>query len=215
MITSSAVQHTVDKANGGALALAEAEKLKGRPYVYGGWPTGTNGTDCSGTWDWAWQQIGVNIGRTTFVQYTEFQLKKGSKLEPGDLLFITGSDPGPNNEPGHVMGFVKDGEVFQAPYTGETINFYPYDTTQYEYATRPALALPIHIPAPSSLLLSSNNLVTISEQETGTAVKNGWTIRNWNGSSFPIDNPSAGPTRVLYANANWKTKRVNKGIRGE
>ena len=212
---ANAIQHRIDQSNGGILALKEAEKLKGRPYVFGGWPTGTSGTDCSGTWQWAYQQIGVAIARTTFQQYLQYPIKKGSKLEPGDLLFIEGSDPGPNGEPGHVMGFVKDGEVYQAPYTGETINFYPYDTSQYFCATRPALALPIHVPAPSSLILSSNHLVTISEQETGTAIKNGWAIRNWNGTSFPVDNPAAGPTRVLYVNKDWKIKAPAKGTSGE
>jgi hypothetical protein len=201
------IQHTVDQSNGGKLALAEAEKLRGRPYVFGGWPLGNSGTDCSGTWDWAYAQIGVNIGRTTFVQYQEHQIKKGSKLEPGDLLFILGSDS-QNGKPGHVMGFVKDGQVFQAPFTGETINFYPYNTSDYLYVTRPALALPIHVPAPSKLILSSNHLVVISEQETGTAVKNGYAVRNWNGSSFPLDDPTAGPTRVLYTNSDWKKKHV-------
>lgn len=200
------IQYSIDKANGGELALKEAEKLRGRPYVYGGWPTGTNGTDCSGTVDWAYLQIGVTLARTTFGQYTEYPIKKGTKLEQGDLLFILGSDPGPNNEPGHVMMFVKDGQVYQAPYTGETINFYQYDTSQYLYATRPALALPNHIVAPTAKVLSSQKYVVISEQETGTARKNGWAIRNWNGTNFPLDDPTAGPTRVLYASVHWKTK---------
>lgn len=198
------IQHSVDVANGGHLALAEAEKLRGRPYVFGGWPTGTNGTDCSGTWEWAYLQIGVFIPRTTYAQYLVHQIPKGAKLEPGDLLFIEGSDS-LHGAPGHVMGFVKPGQVFQAPFTGETINFYSYDTSQYLYVTRPALALPAHVAAPTPELLTGNKLVRIDEQNSVIAARHGWAIRNFDGTDFPIDTPAVGPTRVLYTNVAWKT----------
>jgi NlpC/P60 family len=202
------IQHYVDQSNGGQQALVEAEKLKGRPYVFGGWPVGNEGTDCSGTWEWAYLQIGVSLPRTTYAQYLVHQLPKGSKLEPGDLLFIEGSDA-LNGAPGHVMGFVKAGEVFQAPFTGETINFYPYDTSQYLYATRPALALPVHVAAPSQSLLTANHLERIDEQNSVIAARNGWAIRNYDGADFPLDAPSAGQSRVLYASTSWRIK--NKG----
>ena len=137
-----------DRTNAGRAALGFARELTGKPYVYGGtWP-GSGGTDCSGLWEWAYQQVGITLPRTTYDQYKVAQIPPAWPSEPGDLLFIAGSDA-VGALPGHVMGYVSPGQVFQAPFTGEPITQYPYDTNVYEYRTRPALLAPLPPPNPS------------------------------------------------------------------
>lgn len=205
------VQCSIDQLNGGELALKKAETLRGRPYVYGGWPANGGGTDCSGVAEWSYEQIGVTLARTTYVQYSEFSVKKGTVEKPGDLLFITGSDP-IGSLPGHVMMFVKPGQVFQAPFTGETINFYNYDTSVYAFLTRPALALPKHVLPPSPEVLKRNKLITVNAEMATLAKHNGWAVRNWDGKNFPLDGtyfPQSGnkspATAVLYVSQDYKT----------
>lgn len=149
---------TYYRETAGAAALAFAEKLQGKPYVFGGtWPQ-SGGTDCSGLVQWAYEQVGVSLPRTTFSQYLVHQVPKTS-LQVGDLLFFKGSDPGPHGEPGHVGIYVSPGRMFNAPFTGDPggIRFDNYSTEgmTVEFVTRPALALPpkpvVKPPAPKPL----------------------------------------------------------------
>jgi cell wall-associated NlpC family hydrolase len=137
-----------NQSNGGAAALAFAETLAGKPYVYGGdWPE-SGGTDCSGLAMWAYAQVGITLPRTTYSQYLVSQIPLSEPQQQGDLLFFEGTDPGPNGEPGHVGLYSSPGVIFNAPYTDDPggIRFDDYPSPVL-YATRPALLLP-HAPPP-------------------------------------------------------------------
>ena len=160
-------EHWTQKG-GGKGALGFAERLKGKPYVWGGNfpPLGPdNGTDCSGLVQWGYFHVGIELPRVTYEQYLIRQVGMDAEPEAGDLWFFAGSDPGPNGEPGHVGFYVGKGlvspdqlrfietargrdVVFNAPWTGDPHGIrYDYVTSIGEptYKTRPALLLP---PAP-------------------------------------------------------------------
>ena len=95
----------------------------GKPYVYGG--EGPNGWDCSGLIQGAYLHIGVRLPRTTFDQVNVGRpLYNTSQLQPGDLLFIPGSDGTPS-APGHVGMYLGAGLLIQAPQTGDVVKISP------------------------------------------------------------------------------------------
>ncbi|MCR6516332.1 NlpC/P60 family protein [Clostridium sp. LY3-2] len=67
-----------------------ARKLIGKWYVYGGNypPLGKDsGTDCSGLMQWAYNDNGIKISRTTYTQIKEGSEVSEGNLKPGDLVF--------------------------------------------------------------------------------------------------------------------------------
>jgi len=202
----------VNRLTGGALALTHARELTGRPYVWGGtWPK-SGGTDCSGLWQYAYGKVGVLLARTTYEQYLEFPIPNSWPSEPGDLLFISGSDA-IGAKPGHVMAYVSPGQVFQAEYTGgPPIGQFPANTNVFEYRTRPALALPMpKAPAtknPSALQLSSSGLILLtSPAKARLALANGWSLYMWEGWEFVVETNPNVKGRPLYANFDYVQKR--------
>ncbi|MDG6877297.1 phage tail spike protein [Clostridium perfringens] len=102
-----------------------ARKLIGKPYVWGGnYPPlgGDIGTDCSGLMQWAYNDNGIKISRTTYTQIKEGIEVSEAELKPGDLIFSRFSSPG---TPEHVFMYsgYKNGEHWcvEAPRTGLNI----------------------------------------------------------------------------------------------
>jgi cell wall-associated NlpC family hydrolase len=95
--------------------VAYAYSKLGDPYVYGA--TGPNSFDCSGLVQAAWASAGVAIPRTTYEQVAALPAVSTSDLQPGDLLFFDGD--------GHVGMYVGDGELIDAPQTGEDVEKVP------------------------------------------------------------------------------------------
>jgi cell wall-associated NlpC family hydrolase len=113
----------------GLAAVAAAETALGTPYHYGGSCTDPHGSDPSGWCDcsslaqMAWRAAGVNLPRTTYQQvYAGTPVTSVSQLQPGDLIFIPGSD-GTAASPGHVGIYVGNGWLIDAPYTGAVVRF--------------------------------------------------------------------------------------------
>ena len=116
--------------NGGTVEqnsiIESARKLIGKPYVWGGNypPLGSsNGTDCSGLCQWAYNDNGITISRTTYTQINEGIEVTADDLQPGDLVFSNFSSPG---VPEHVYlysGKNSNGELMcvEAPRTGLNI----------------------------------------------------------------------------------------------
>ena len=116
--------------NGGTVEqnsiIESARKLIGKPYVWGGNypPLGSsNGTDCSGLCQWAYNDNGITISRTTYTQINEGIEVTVDDLQPGDLVFSNFSSPG---VPEHVYlysGKNSNGELMcvEAPRTGLNI----------------------------------------------------------------------------------------------
>lgn len=104
--------------------VASARKLLGKPYVYGGNypPLGSDsGTDCSGLCQWAYNDNGIKISRTTYTQIKDGKETTLDNLKMGDLVFTRG-----NSDNGHVVMFISkndDGSihVIEAKQTGTNI----------------------------------------------------------------------------------------------
>ena len=104
--------------------VASARKLLGKPYVFGGNypPLGSDsGTDCSGLCQWAYNDNGIKISRTTYTQIKDGKETTLDNLKMGDLVFTRG-----NSDNGHVVMFISkndDGSihVIEAKQTGTNI----------------------------------------------------------------------------------------------
>lgn len=73
----------------------------------------------------AYRSAGISLPRTTFQQVlVGTPVYDLGQLQPGDLLFIAGSDGTPT-DPGHVGMYIGSGLVIEAPETGEPIMITP------------------------------------------------------------------------------------------
>lgn len=118
-------------------AVAFAKAQLGKPYLWGA--TGPNSYDCSGLVYAAYAAAGIHIGRTTYQWQQDGPVipVSLSQLQPGDLLFSAGSD-GTVTNPGHVVMYLGNGQVIQAPETGEDVQIDPVDLASVVVATRPS-----------------------------------------------------------------------------
>jgi cell wall-associated NlpC family hydrolase len=74
----------------------------------------------------AYQAGGISIPRTTYDQvYAGTPVYSDTQLQPGDLLFVPGSD-GTTEHPGHVGMYLGDNLVIEAPHTGANIEIMPF-----------------------------------------------------------------------------------------
>jgi peptidoglycan DL-endopeptidase CwlO len=97
----------------GAIAVAEARKQLGKPYVWGG--SGPDSFDCSGLTAWAWKAAGVRLSHSAYTQYFETTRVPVSALEPGDLLFF-GKDGVESIH--HNAIYIGGGDMIEASQTG-------------------------------------------------------------------------------------------------
>jgi cell wall-associated NlpC family hydrolase len=115
-------------ATNGGRAVSAAETQLGVPYVWGGETPGA-GFDCSGLAQWAWNQVGVTIPRTTYQQVGRPYAVPLAQIQPGDLVFYWNSD--------HVAMYVGHGLVVHAPHTGDVVRFGELDMGTPEHIVRP------------------------------------------------------------------------------
>lgn len=130
---------SVSKQAGAAVHAAETQL--GVPYVWGGENPG-HGFDCSGLIQWAYEQAGVALPRTSQAQWA-FLRKRQIPLnhaQEGDILFSAGSD-GTASSPGHEAMMVSQKQLIQAPFSGRNVEIDPFDPGQWLYAARPAGSL--------------------------------------------------------------------------
>ena len=101
--------------------VAVAVQYLGVPYKWGGARPRT-GFDCSGLVKYVFGQLGVTLPHYAAAQYysPEAVWVPPERLQPGDLVFFTGSD-GTRNAPGHVGIYVGDGYLIDAPHTGSSV----------------------------------------------------------------------------------------------
>src|SRR5699024_8016947 len=86
-------------------ALGVATTHAGKPYVWGA--EGPNAYDCSGLVQWAYAQLGIPIGRTTYDQIYEGVNVPLNNIQPGDLIIFREN----NSHIGIYAGF---GQVWNA-----------------------------------------------------------------------------------------------------
>jgi cell wall-associated NlpC family hydrolase len=114
---------------------------QGLPYVWGA--SGPNSFDCSGLVQWAMARAGIQMPRVAADQARTGPAVPVSQLQPGDLLFYH-TDPTDPGYISHVAIYLGNGEMLQAPQTGENVEVVPADVTSSEYAgavrVDPALA---------------------------------------------------------------------------
>jgi cell wall-associated NlpC family hydrolase len=113
-------------AKNGALAkvardnpvVSLAMQYLGVPYQWGGASPQT-GFDCSGLVTYVFGRLGVSLPHFAAAQWEspDGVWVSPHRLEPGDLVFFTGSD-GTRKAPGHVGIYVGDGYLIDAPHTG-------------------------------------------------------------------------------------------------
>lgn len=93
------------------------------PYVYGGTGPCSAGFDCSGLQQAAWAAAGVSIPRDTYSQWSSLPHVSMSDLQPGDIIFYDGE--------GHEAMYVGNGNIVDAPQTGEDVTERPMNTDWY------------------------------------------------------------------------------------
>ena len=105
-------------------AVQAAESQLGVPYVWGGEsPKGSAnpGFDCSGLTQWSWRQAGVSLPRTAQEQYDAIPHVSMSSIAPGDLIFWNDG----TSSVQHVGMYVGNGNVIDAPQTGQDVQIQP------------------------------------------------------------------------------------------
>lgn len=88
----------------GDIAVSAARSKLGAPYVSGG--TGPNVFDCSGLVQWAYQQAGVQVPRTSWSQLSAGTPVPLDQLHVGDVISYSGG--------GHSALYAGDGQVIHA-----------------------------------------------------------------------------------------------------
>jgi murein DD-endopeptidase len=96
-------------------AAAEAVKLVGAPYRYGG--MSPKGFDCSGLVLYSYRQAGVTLPHSTEQQRHLGKPVRRSELRPGDLVFFDQQ----GKKHGHVALYVGNGEIVHAPSSGKRV----------------------------------------------------------------------------------------------
>ncbi len=109
------------------MAIRFAVAQVGTAYDFGGSCTDAHSSDmalhcdCSSLVQQAYRAGGIPLPRTTFEQvHVGTSVSSVAELQPGDLLFIAGSD-GTRSNPGHVGMYLGDGLVIQAPRSGQDV----------------------------------------------------------------------------------------------
>jgi cell wall-associated NlpC family hydrolase len=112
---STGVTPSASALNGGNTStirqniVADAKKLLGIPYVWGG--TTTKGFDCSGFVQYVLKQNGISMPRTTTEQYQIGTYVTKSDLLPGDLVFLQNTYRAGIS---HVGIYIGDGKMIHA-----------------------------------------------------------------------------------------------------
>lgn len=113
---------------------------QGKPYVWGA--TGPNAYDCSGLVLRAFQAAGIYLPRVARDQYKAGGHLPLAQARPGDLLFLA-TDPHDPSTIHHVMLYLGNGTIAEAPYPGMAVRTRAMDWNNPELvplATRPGTA---------------------------------------------------------------------------
>ncbi|WP_244326599.1 C40 family peptidase [Pseudonocardia alni] len=112
----------------GVQALAQAKQQLGKPYKWGA--TGPSAFDCSGLMVWAFEQIGVDLPRTSSAQsQMDGTPVSKSQLKPGDLVFFY-------SPVSHVGIYAGNGKVLHASTSGEPVKYSDIDAMPFHNAVR-------------------------------------------------------------------------------
>lgn len=107
------------------LVLKTAKNNLGVPYLWGGASPG--GFDCSGFTSYVLQKNGINVPRTTALQYNSGIVVSKSNLKQGDLVFFTTYKPGPS----HVGIYLGNNQFIHASSGAGKITISDLNNTYY------------------------------------------------------------------------------------
>ncbi len=108
---------------GAEAAIEFARKQLGEPYLWGA--AGPDSWDCSGLTMMAWRQGGISLPHYSAAQYQQTKHLSVGQLRAGDLVFW-GTSP---NTIHHVALYIGNGQIIQAPHTGDVVKVSSlYDT---------------------------------------------------------------------------------------
>jgi hypothetical protein len=119
--------------------LRAAAGRVGAPYVWGA--TGPNSFDCSGLVLWSFARVGIHMPRVAAEQFLTGPHVPYRDARPGDLLFWH-FDPTDPTFIDHVAIYVGNGEMIEAPHTGDVVKLVPVPLDHFAGVVRvdPALA---------------------------------------------------------------------------
>jgi len=100
---------------GARAAIAFARAQLGEPYVWAA--AGPDSWDCSGLTMMAWRAGGISLPHYSAAQYSQTKHLTVDKLQAGDLVFW-GTSP---NTIHHVALYIGNGQIIQAPHTGDVV----------------------------------------------------------------------------------------------
>jgi cell wall-associated NlpC family hydrolase len=129
-------------------AIAAAMTQLGVPYAWGGGGSygpgpgqapdlGVIGFDCSGLTQYAYKQAGISIPRNSRAQYASLPKVDSDDLQPGDLLFWA-TDPGTPGTIHHVAIYLGNGQIVEAPESGDVVKVSSMRWRYYAGAVRPS-----------------------------------------------------------------------------
>jgi peptidoglycan DL-endopeptidase CwlO len=111
-------------------AVEAALSQVGKPYQWGA--AGPNSYDCSGLTMWAWGQAGVSLPHNSGAQYAATPRVDSSDLAPGDLVFF-------GSPIHHVAMYIGNGQMVEAPYSGQQVRVVSASRSDYVGAGRPGV----------------------------------------------------------------------------
>ncbi|ANY08560.1 C40 family peptidase [Pseudonocardia sp. HH130630-07] len=115
-------------SSGGLQALAAAKTKLGTPYKWGA--TGPSAFDCSGLMVWAFEQVGIDLPRTSSSQAQDSgESVSKSDLKPGDMVFFY-------SPVSHVGIYAGNGKILHASTSGEPVKYSDIDAMPFNSATR-------------------------------------------------------------------------------
>jgi len=100
----------------GTRAAANALKLVGAPYRYGG-ASPSRGFDCSGLVQYVYRQAGLSLPHNTDQQRARGKPIRKAELRRGDLIFFDEE----GRKHGHVGIYVGGGQFVHAPSSGKSV----------------------------------------------------------------------------------------------
>jgi cell wall-associated NlpC family hydrolase len=111
-------------------AVDAALSQVGKPYQWGA--AGPNSYDCSGLTMWSWAHAGVSLPHSSSSQYGATVRVAQGDWEPGDLLFF--------GSPIHHVGmYIGNGQMVEAPYTGQYVRVVSASRSDLVGAGRPGV----------------------------------------------------------------------------
>ncbi|NLV78806.1 MAG: C40 family peptidase [Rhodococcus sp.] len=110
----------------GQRAADVAQSKIGSPYVYGA--TGPNAFDCSGLVQWAYEQVGVSVPRTSYQQAAAGSAVSLDLLQPGDVVSFYGGS--------HTGIYIGNGNIVHASTSSQPVKVAPLYSMPVDGARR-------------------------------------------------------------------------------